>query len=239
MDTKKDAEVDEKNKQLQAHKRECDEAVRIAKNAQAKAYEERVLFESRLNAMRFEYGLIEDENEFVPKIPFEELERQYHMLRKLFKQEWTKVKKDIRTRILWILFKRTIDDDDVLLGVNPTPQIPTAPTMVSTAEQVMDMTENLAVKVDTDAEDAVEETSEDVIEEVAVDAEDEFKENLEDSDEEIEEEIDEDESEEDEESDEEEDEADEEVEMAQTETEETKVSDAQEGIADTSSTDEE
>ncbi|MBE7079871.1 MAG: hypothetical protein E7371_01380 [Clostridiales bacterium] len=250
LDTKKEyaqkeqtlyAEVDEKNKQLQAHKRECDEAVRIAKNAQAKAYEERVLFESRLNAMRFEYGLIEDENEFVPKIPFEELERQYHMLRKLFKQEWTKVKKDIRTRILWILFKRTIDDDDVLLGVNPTPQIPTEPTTVSTAEQVMDMTENLAVKVDTDAEDAVEETSEDVIEEVAVDAEDEFEGNLEDSDEEIEEdeESDEDESEEDEESDEEEDEADEEVEMAQTETEETKVSDAQEGIADTSSTDEE
>jgi hypothetical protein len=250
------ADVDAKNKQFQAHMRDCNEKVIAAHSAQARAYEERALFESRLNALRYEYGLIEDENEFVPQIPFGELEHQYHMLRKLFKQEWTKVKKDIRTRILWILFKRTIDDDELTLTMPTLPPLPTLESLLPTEELKVERAEELAAKITTETKAEAEEEVEDVIEEVAVDTAEEFDEDVEDSDEEMEE--DEDEiDEETEDSDEEEDgeieedvdeneleevEETEEVEVAQTETEEveeTEVSNAQEGIADTSSTDEE
>ena len=59
-----------------------------------------------MNAMRFEHGLIQDEAEFMEQAPFDELEHQYRLLGKLFKQEWKKVKKNLRSRLIWNLFKK-------------------------------------------------------------------------------------------------------------------------------------
>lgn len=47
------------------------------------------------------------------KVAFDELEHQYRALKKLFKQEWRKVKKDIRQNIVWSLFKKGASDDGV------------------------------------------------------------------------------------------------------------------------------
>ncbi len=64
------------------------------------------LTEARMNVMRFEYGLIQDKDEFLSQTSFDELEHQYRLLKKLFNSEWAKVKKDIRTRFVWKLFKK-------------------------------------------------------------------------------------------------------------------------------------
>ena len=264
------AETEEKNKQLQARMQECNETIITSKSAQAKAYEDRLMMEGRLNALRFEYGLIEDENEFVSKPSFEELEHQYHMLRRLFKQEWGRVKKDIRSRILWILFKRTIDDDADYYAppaVNTVVQASAEQTTASNVEKTFKETETFSATAVADTENEAEEEintaeteideTEGFTEEVAVDSKideesneaeeteetDEEAEEI-DGDEESDEETDEDDEDEtDEESDEEvesdeETETDEEAETAETETDETEVSNAQEGIADTYSTDE-
>ena len=68
--------------------------------------EQRRLAEGRMNALRLEYGLIKDETEFTSQVSFDELEHQYRTLEKLFKREWGKVKKDLRSRIVWKLFKK-------------------------------------------------------------------------------------------------------------------------------------
>lgn len=75
------------------------------------AYEERRLAEARMNAMRLQYGLIKDESEFTSEASFNELERQYRALKKLFKREWARVRKELRARILWVLFKKGENPD--------------------------------------------------------------------------------------------------------------------------------
>ena len=86
--------------------REKNIEVENAKKETEDMLEQRRFAEGRMNAMRMEYGLITDESEFTSQVAFDELEHQYRALEKLFKREWGKVKKDLRARILWKLFKK-------------------------------------------------------------------------------------------------------------------------------------
>ena len=54
------------------------------------------LLEARLLAMRKEYGLITDAEEFTSRESFEELERQFEVFKGLFNEEWKKTKRQIR-----------------------------------------------------------------------------------------------------------------------------------------------
>ena len=92
--------------------REKNGEVQAANDERDKAHEERRTAEARMNAMRLEHGLIKDESEFTSKASFDELEHQYRLLGKLFKQEWAKVKKDLRSRIVWNLFKKKAGDSE-------------------------------------------------------------------------------------------------------------------------------
>lgn len=92
--------------------REKNGEIQAANEEKEKAHDEKRLAESRMNAMRFEYGLIKDEAEFTSQASFDELEHQYHMLGKLFKQEWGKVKKDLRARMIWKLFKKGASEEE-------------------------------------------------------------------------------------------------------------------------------
>ncbi len=87
--------VREKNIEIENAKKETEDML-----------EQRRLAEGRMNAMRLEYGLIQDESEFTSQASFDELEHQFRILKKLFKREWKKVKKELRDRILWKLFRR-------------------------------------------------------------------------------------------------------------------------------------
>ena len=137
------AEVNKKSAELQARLRECDETIHLSKAEQDKANEERRLLESRLNAMRFEHGLIKDKNEFTSQASFEELEHQYRMFQRLFKQEWRKVKKDIRARVVWSLFKSEKSqeqDKNAQTNVN-TPEAGLAQQPTQPIEQTINQSE--------------------------------------------------------------------------------------------------
>lgn len=69
--------------------------------------------ESRMNAMRLEFGLIKDDREFIEQASFDELERQYKALKTLFRREWKKVKKEIRKEILGKIFHFKKKDGDL------------------------------------------------------------------------------------------------------------------------------
>jgi hypothetical protein len=104
--------------------REKNGEIQAANEEKEKAHDEKRLAESRMNAMRFEYGLIRDEAEFTNQASFDELEHQYRMLGKLFKQEWGKVKKDLRSRLIWKLFKKgaSEEEQETESGENPSSQ---------------------------------------------------------------------------------------------------------------------
>ena len=59
------------------------------------------------NSLRNEHGLITVDNDFTTKMKFEELEAQYNAFKKLFKNEWKKTKRKIRSNIL-----SNVDVDD-------------------------------------------------------------------------------------------------------------------------------
>ena len=143
------ADVAEKTTKLDDRLRQCDETILLSKTEQEKSLEERRLLESRLNAMRFEHGLIKDKNEFTSKASFEELEHQYRTLQRLFKQEWRKVKKDIRARIVWSLFKRGPEPTQEEKKTETANTANTTDTTVSTmtpAEQMVVQSLELAMK---------------------------------------------------------------------------------------------
>lgn len=87
--------VHQKNLEIDAVEEKCQQA-----------NDGRRIAEGRMNAMRFEHGLIKDEKEFMNEASFDELEHQYRLLKKLMKLEWAKVKKDLRTRLVWNLFQK-------------------------------------------------------------------------------------------------------------------------------------
>ena len=124
------ADLATKIAQWQERVRTCEEETARSNAERTQECEARRLAESRLNAMRFECGWIKDKGEFMSKASFDELEHQYRAFQQLFKQEWKKVKKDIRTRILWSLFKRNAEDKKEVKDGQPT----TAPTESTTTE---------------------------------------------------------------------------------------------------------
>jgi hypothetical protein len=132
--------------------REKNIEIENAQKETADMLEQRRVAEGRMNAMRLEYGLIEDESEFVSQVSFDELEHQYRTLEKLFKREWAKVKKDLRNRILWKLFKNGRQpEESVVEGLEQTEE-DAQEDDVSTQEDQMEervQTED-AVSVDTD-----------------------------------------------------------------------------------------
>lgn len=62
--------------------------------------EAKALSDSRVNALRREYNLITNDEDFTAKISFDELEHQYKVFKTFFKEEWKKTKKNIRKEIL-------------------------------------------------------------------------------------------------------------------------------------------
>ncbi|MGN0813802.1 MAG: hypothetical protein ACI4MH_01045 [Candidatus Coproplasma sp.] len=57
------------------------------------------LLSAKYNAIRREHGLLTDKDDFTSKESFNQLERQYHIFTKFFKEEWRKTKKQIRKEV--------------------------------------------------------------------------------------------------------------------------------------------
>ena len=72
------------------------------------------LSDGRLNALRHEYGLMTDADDFTTENAFNEIEAQYSAFRRFFKGEWKKTKKKIRDELLKAhsSHKNSSDDDD-------------------------------------------------------------------------------------------------------------------------------
>ncbi len=60
----------------------------------------KTLSDGRLNALRHEYGLTDEADDFTTEAAFNELEHQYNSFRRFFKGEWKKTKKKIRAELL-------------------------------------------------------------------------------------------------------------------------------------------
>lgn len=58
------------------------------------------LSDGRLNALRHQYGLMTDADDFTDENAFDEIENQYNAFRRFFKGEWRKAKKRIRDELL-------------------------------------------------------------------------------------------------------------------------------------------
>ena len=61
--------------------------------------EERILAEGRLNAIRSEYGLFKEGEDFSTEEKTDELEHQYMVFKKFYKTEWKKTKKVIKKEV--------------------------------------------------------------------------------------------------------------------------------------------
>ena len=129
--------------------REKNGEIQSANEERDKAHEEKRLAEARMNAMRFEHGLIKDESEFTAQAPFDELEHQYRMLGKLFKQEWGKVKKDLRSRLIWKLFKKGASEEETEDGEESTSAQESS--AAESAEDVKEQTAEAAATAKTTA----------------------------------------------------------------------------------------
>lgn len=69
-------------------------------NAQyAKLEDQKTLAEARLNALRYQYGLMTDKDDFSSREKTDEIERQYQVFKKFFKTEWKKTKQKIRSQV--------------------------------------------------------------------------------------------------------------------------------------------
>lgn len=60
----------------------------------------KTLSDSKVNALRKEYNLIGESENFTDKISFDELEHQFNVFKAFFKEEWKKTKRNIRKKIL-------------------------------------------------------------------------------------------------------------------------------------------
>lgn len=80
----------------------------------------KTLSDGRLNALKFQYGLMTDADDFTTEKAFNELEIQYNIFRRFFKSEWKKTKKKIRKELLRA-HKEASDDahsSDGIIGEN-------------------------------------------------------------------------------------------------------------------------
>ncbi|MGN0818611.1 MAG: hypothetical protein ACI4L9_06545, partial [Candidatus Coproplasma sp.] len=71
-----------------------------------KLNDEYTLLSARYNAVRREHGLFTEKDDFTSRESFDEIERQYEMFTKFFKEEWRKTKKRIRKEV----FKAAAED---------------------------------------------------------------------------------------------------------------------------------
>lgn len=120
LKAEKQQRTDERDALIAAHKKELERlAAEIAQKEQAvlDIREENRLLEDlrrisdgRLNALRHEYGLMTDADDFTGEDAFNELESQYNAFRRFFKGEWKKTKKKIREELLKAYKKRDIGD---------------------------------------------------------------------------------------------------------------------------------
>ncbi len=71
-----------------------------AENAYNALMEEKRVLSARLNALRYEHGLMTDEDDFTSRERFDELEREYLAFYDLFEKQWKKTKMKIRKDVL-------------------------------------------------------------------------------------------------------------------------------------------
>ena len=60
-----------------------------------KVDEERALSEARYNAIRCEYGIITEDDDFTSREMIDELEKEYRAFRKFFRKQWAKTRKKL------------------------------------------------------------------------------------------------------------------------------------------------
>ena len=93
------AEHDENTRKLNAQIASNVERINEINAQYAKLEERKTLAEARLNAMRFEYGLMTAKDDFSSREKTDEIEHQYNVFRKFFKTEWKKTKQKIRSQV--------------------------------------------------------------------------------------------------------------------------------------------
>ncbi len=81
------------------------------------AEEIRLLAMARVNALSYEMGKHSDQD-FTEEYAFEELEREYRVMQRLFKEQWGKTKKRIRKETFEKIFGRKSDKNEIASSVS-------------------------------------------------------------------------------------------------------------------------
>jgi hypothetical protein len=96
---------DEKLKEvLDEHEREKATLLQELENTKLKFDEsekERLLLGAQLNALKQQYGLFNEGEEFTSESDFNQLERQYEAFKQLFDEQWKATKKRIRREVIF------------------------------------------------------------------------------------------------------------------------------------------
>lgn len=124
--------------------------------------EQKVLADGRVNALRAEYGLMTENDDFSTKEKTDELEHQYKVFKKFFKAEWRKTKRKM-WREIFAQFKKGELTEELKKPQKPTKQDKTQTDGASQddeeAENVAETEENIPLESDI-AEIAATETVE-------------------------------------------------------------------------------
>lgn len=129
---------------------EKDDEIKYLKNEKRRADEAAIASAARYTALRKERGLIGEDEDFTTEDSFGELERQYVVLKKFFKEEWRKTKKRIREENLPFRRKKKTAGDQAENAAESEAAVTEDKEEVNIAENA---TENLnanAVEVDND-----------------------------------------------------------------------------------------
>lgn len=90
----------ERIRAAESSRAEMAEQARSAEERMAKLSQEYMSVKSRLNALRAQYGLIGDDEDYTSAESFDDIEKQYKAFTAFYKSEWKKSKKRIRRETL-------------------------------------------------------------------------------------------------------------------------------------------
>lgn len=95
---------DETSKELNGKIAAGTERIETLTKAYSDLRDRKSLIEARLNALRAQYGLTGELDDFSTREKMDDLEHQYKMFKRLFKHEWAKTKRRIRREVFEKIF---------------------------------------------------------------------------------------------------------------------------------------
>ncbi len=147
--------------------------------------QQKAISDARLNAIRSEYGLMTEQDDFSTREATDEIEHQYRAFKKFFRTEWKQTKKKIRNEVFaGFTFKNAKKDLEDKTDVNDVQVAPIAFEEIAQTEILQDTPEDI-IETDTFVSDDIVEQSS-IPDEIVETNDVVLEENLEDLQEEIE-----------------------------------------------------